>query len=183
MRDYTSFFEVSVLWNCKFIACQSLEFWFSGRNVLGFRLFFFEDLGDSNSHDVLLHEAERIFPPRTLHRSSNVMKKFNVQVKKNSWESLSVASQTDTKALLQILDVEFHSSTRFKAVLEIYDSDCSHSHISERTDAKINVQGTATKLTILWTVSQQVRDTQNVQVKLTAIHSCDTLGSMCGVKP
>ena len=89
---------------------------------------------------------------------------------------------TDVKGLPQITEVEVHTSTNSAKVLALCDSACSHSWISKDLATKLNVKGLPTKLTVHGISSQQVVDTQIVELKLTPVHS----GGSCStfdVKP
>ena len=80
----------------------------------------------------MLHGAERIFLPRTLHGPNNLTKTTNVPVKKESGKSSRVASKTDVTVLLQVLEVKLYSHTINETVLALSDSTCSYSWISEK---------------------------------------------------
>ena len=101
-------------------------------------------------------------------------KTSNVPLKKVSAESSGVVSQTDGKSSLQILEDKLQSPTRTKNVLALCDSACSHSWLSWKVDAKLNVQGTATKLTVHGIFSREVVETQMVQLKWKPVLSGDT---------
>ena len=67
-------------------------------------------------------------------------------------------------------------------MLALCDSACSHSWISEKLATKLNLKGVPTKLTVHGINSQQVVDTEIVELKLTPVHS----GGSCSafnVKP
>ena len=104
-------------------------------------------------------------------------------MKKESGESAGVVSQTDVKGLLQISEVKLESPTRTETVIALCDSACSHAWISETLAAELLVQGTATKLTLDGIFSQELVDTQMVQLKLIYVHSGDTDYSTKEVKP
>ena len=56
-------------------------------------------------------------------------------------------------------------------VLALCDSACSHSWISRSLAHKLRVKGSATKLTVHGINSQQVVDTETVELKMTPVHS------------
>ena len=78
---------------------------------------------------------------------------------------------TNVKGLLQITEVELHSAGESKKVLALCDSACSHTWISASLASKLKVQGTPIKLTVHGINSQQIVDTQMVELKLTPVHS------------
>ena len=86
------------------------------------------------------------------------------------------------KGLLQITEVEAHPGINSTKVLALCDSACSHSWISENLAAKPNLKGLPTKLTVHELKSQQVVDTEIVELKLTSVHS-DGSCSAFNVKP
>ena len=139
----------------------------------------------SSSHNTLLHGAERVFQPRTTPKTSrNQVTSSCSSATPNSQtgESSVVCSVTDMKGLLQITEVEVHTGTNSAKVLALCDSACSHSWISEKLATKLNLKGLPTKLTVHGINSQQVVDTEIVELKLTPVHS----GGSCSafnVKP
>ena len=141
--------------------------------------------GCNSSHNTLLHGAERVFQPKTTPKSSSNQATGSRSLKtivNKAGESSGVCSVTDVKGLLQITEVEVHTSTNSAKVLALCDSACSHSWISEDLATKLNVKGLPTKLTVHGINSQQVVDTQIVELKLTPVHS----GGSCStfdVKP
>ena len=141
--------------------------------------------GCNSSHNTLLHGAERVFRPKTTPKSSSNQATGSRNLKttvNKAGESSGVCSVTDVKGLLQITEVEVHTSTTSAKVLALCDSACSHSWISEDLATKLNVKGLPTKLTVHGINSQQVVDTQIVELKLTPVHS----GGSCStfdVKP
>ena len=130
--------------------------------------------GCSSSHNTLLHGAERVFQPRTTPKPSTNQatgsRSQGTTVNK-AGESSGVCSVSDVEGLLQITEVEVHTPTTSVKVLALCDSACSHSWISEDLATKLNVKGLPTKLTVHGINSQQVVDTQIVELKLTPVHS------------
>ena len=130
--------------------------------------------GCNSSHNTLLHGAERVFQPKTTPKSSSNQATGSRSLKttvNKAGESSGVCSVTDVKGLLQITEVEVHTSTNSAKVMALCDSACSHSWISEDLATKLNVKGLPTKLTVHGINSQQVVDTQIVELKLTPVHS------------
>ena len=74
------------------------------------------------------------------------------------------------KGLLQITEVEVHTGTNSTKVLVLCESPCSHSWVSENLATKLNLKGLPTKLTVHGINSQQVVDTEIVELKLTPVH-------------
>ena len=139
----------------------------------------------SNSHNILLHGAEQVFQQRTTPKTSrNQVTSSCSSTTPNSQtgESSGVCSVTDMKGRLQITEVEVHTGTNITKALALCDSACSHSWISEKLATKLNLKGLPTKLTVHGKNSQQVVDTEIVELKLTPVHS----GGSCSafnVKP
>ena len=86
-------------------------------------------------------------------------------------ESSGVCSVTNVKGLLQIPEVEVHTSTNSAKVLALCNSACSHSWIFENLATKLNLKGIPTKTTVNGINSQHVVDTEIVELKLTPVHS------------
>ena len=142
--------------------------------------------GCNSSHNTLLHGAERVFHPKTTTKpSSNLAtgSRSPTTTVNKTGESSGACSVSDVKGLLQIPEVEVHTSNTSVKVLALCDSACSHSWIAEDLlAAKLNVKGLPTKQTVHGINSQQVVDTQIVELKLTPVHS----GGSCStfdVKP
>ena len=86
------------------------------------------------------------------------------------------------KKLLQITEVEVHTGTNSTKVLAFCDSACSQLWISENLATKLILKGLPTKLPVHGINSQQVVDTEIVELKMTPVHS----GGSCSafsVKP
>ena len=131
--------------------------------------------GCESTHNTFLHGADRIFPsknqvtkPRGPETSTCIgTAKLGDHVK----ESSGLASVTNVKGLLQITEIELHSADESEKVLALCNSACSHTWISARLAKKLKVQGVPIKLTVHGINSQQVVDTQMVELKLTPVHS------------
>ena len=104
-------------------------------------------------------------------------------MKKESGENSGVVSQTDVKDFLKILEIYLQSPTTTETVFALCDSACNHSMISEKLAVSLLLQRTATKATVHGIKSQQVVETQLVQLKLTLVHSGDTDNSTFDIKP
>ena len=131
--------------------------------------------GCESTHNTFLHGADRIFPnknqvtkPRNPESSTCVgATKISEQLETSS----GLPSVTDVKGLLQITEVELHSTAASEKVLALCDSACSHSWISARLANRLKVQGVPTKLTVHGINSHQVISTEMVELKLTPVHS------------
>ena len=88
-------------------------------------------------------------------------------------------SVTDVKGLLQITEVELTSPSSSAKILALCDSACSHSWISRILADKLQVKGSTTKLTVHGINSQQLIDTETIELKLTPVHS----GGSCSAFP
>ena len=89
---------------------------------------------------------------------------------------------SNVKGLLQITEVELHSAGESKKILALCDTACSHTWISASLASNLKVQGIPIKLTVHGINSQQVVDTQMVELKLTPVLS----GGFCSpftIKP
>ena len=130
--------------------------------------------GCNSSHNTLINGAEKIFQPKTTQNPSSHQatgsRSSKTSVNK-AGESSGVCSVSDVKGLLQITEVEVHTSTNSAKVLALCDSACSHSWISENLATELNLKGIPTKLIVHGINSQQVVDTEIVELKLTPVHS------------
>ena len=136
--------------------------------------------GCSSSHNTLLHGADRIFPQKSLGETKTTQSsKTKVNQKQTGSESSGLPSVTDYKGLLQIVEVQLDSLSGSVKVLALCDSACSHFWISRNLAHKLRVKGSATKLTVHGIYSQQVVDTETVELKLTPVHS----GGSCSIFP
>ena len=136
--------------------------------------------GCSSSHNTLLHGADRIFPQKSLGDTKTTQSsKTKVNQKQTGSESSGLPSVTDYKGLLQIVEVQLDSLSSSVKVLALCDSACSHSWTSRSLAHKLRVKGSATKLTVHGINSQQVVDTETVELKLTPVHS----GGSCPTFP
>ena len=128
----------------------------------------------SSSHNTLLHGAERDFQPRTTSKTSRnqvTSSCISTTPNRQTGESSGVCLVTDKKGLLQVEEVEVHTGTESAKVLALCDSASSHSWISENLATKLNLKCLLTKLTVHGINSQQVVDTEIVELKLTPVHS------------
>ena len=66
---------------------------------------------------------------------------------------------------------EVYTGTDYTNVLALHDSACSHSWFSENLETKLNLKGLPNKLPVLGINSQQVVDTQIIELKLAHVHS------------
>ena len=131
--------------------------------------------GCGSSHNTFLHGADRSF----VKKATNVNKDKTETSgcigtsmnNERSDESSGRPSVADVKGLLQVTEVELHANGKSEKVLALCDSACSHSWISANLTTKLNVHGTPTKLTVHGIKSNQVVDTQLVELKLTPVHS------------
>ena len=136
--------------------------------------------GCSSSHNTLLHGADSIFPQKSPGNTKTTQSsKTKVNQKQTGSESSGMPSVTEYKGLLQIVEVQLDSLSMFVKVLAVCDSVCSHSWISRSLAHKLRVKGSATKLTVHRINSQQVIDTETVELKLTPVHS----GASCSTFP
>ena len=130
--------------------------------------------GCGSSHNTFLHGADRIFAKKftsvnkdKTETSGCIGTSMNNE---RSEESSGMPSIADVIGLLQVTEVELHSNGKSQKVLALCDSACSHSWISANLATKLNVHGTPTKLTVHGINSNQVVDTQLVELKMTPVH-------------
>ena len=142
--------------------------------------------GCGSSHNTFLHGVDRIFAKKVNDVNKDKTETsgcIGTSVKnERSDESSGMLSVADVKGLLQVTEVELHANGKSEKVLALCDSSCSNSWIPSNLATKLNVHGTATKLTVHGINSNQVVDTQLVELKLTPVHS----GGSCSpfvVKP
>ena len=143
--------------------------------------------GCSSSRNTLLHCSERIFPKgaSSAENKDNKVTTGNstkVSQKPTGSKSSGMPSVSDVKGLLQITEIELESPSDSEKVLVLCDSACSHSWISKRLADKLQVKGSPTKLTVHGINSQQLIDTETVELKLTPVHSGGSCSSF-PVKP
>ena len=136
--------------------------------------------GCSSSHNTLLHGSDRIFRQKRPGDAKNPQSKTTkVSQRQTGSESSGMPSVTDIKGLLQITEVELTSPSSSAKIRSLCDSACSHSWISRRLADKLQVKRSATKLTVHGINSQQLIDTETVELKLTPVHS----GGSCSSFP
>ena len=143
--------------------------------------------GCSSSHNNLLHCSDRVFPRRTSNEESKNNKidtgrSSKVSQKQSSSESSGMPAVSDVKGLLQITEVKLESPSCSEKVLVFCDSACSHSWISKRLADRLQVKGSPTKIAVHGINSQQLIDTETVELKLTPVHSGGSCSSFA-VKP
>ena len=134
---------------------------------------------NSSHNNTLLHGAERVFQPKTTPKPSSNQATGSRSPKKTvnkAGESSGVCPVSDVKGLLQLTEVEVHTTTSVE-VLALCDPACSHSWISEDLATKLNVKGVPTKLIVHRINSQHVFDTQSDELKLTPVLS----GGSCSI--
>ena len=142
--------------------------------------------GCGSSHNTFLHGADRKFAKKATNVNKDKTETSGCigtsMNNERSDESSGMPSVADVKGLLQVTEVELLANGKCEKVLALCDSACSHSWISANLATKLNVHGTPTKLTVHGINSNQVVDTQLVELKLTPVHS----GGSCSpfiVKP
>ena len=128
-----------------------------------------------SSHNTFLHGAERTFTKNAvsngkvkLETSGCIGTSINNEKPE---ENSGMPSVTDVKGLLQVTEVELQAHGKSEKVLALCDSACSHSWISANLAKKLNVNGKPAQLTVHGINSNQVVDTQMVELKLTPVHS------------
>ena len=139
--------------------------------------------GCESTHNILPHQADRIFPnknpvtkPRNPETSTCVgATNINEQLETSS----GLPSVTFAEGLLQITEVELHSTATAEKVLALCHSACSHSRISARLANRLKVQGVPTEFTVHGINSHQVVSREIVELKLTPVHS----GGSCSPFP
>ena len=142
--------------------------------------------GCGSSHNTFLHGADRIFTKKVTNVNKDKTETSGCigtsMNNERSDESSGMPSVADVKGLLQVTEVELLANGKSEIVLALCDSACSYSWISANLATKLNVRGTPTKITVHGINSNQVVDTQLVELKLTLVHS----GGFCSpfvVKP
>ena len=143
--------------------------------------------GCGSSHNTFSHRADRMFAKKVTDVNKDKTETSGCSgtsvENERSDESSGMPSVADVEGdLLQVTEVELHGNGKSEKVLALCDSACSHPWISANLATKLNVHGTPTKLTVHGINSNQVVDTQLVELKLTLVHS----GGSCSpfvVKP
>ena len=140
--------------------------------------------GCNSSHITLIHGAEKVLQPRSTPKPSSNQAAGSRSPKTTVNKARESSGVCSVKKFLQTTEVEVHTPTTSVNVLALSDSACSNSWVSEDLATKLNVKGFPTKLTVYGINSQQVVDTQIVELKLTPIHcSCSCSCSTFDVKP
>ena len=141
--------------------------------------------GCGSSHNTFLHGADRIFAKKATNVNKDKTETSGrigtSMSNERSVESSGMPSVADVKGLLQVTEVELLANGRSEKVLALPGVK-SDSWISANLATKLNIHGTPTKLTVHGINSNQVVDTQLVELKLTPVHS----GGSCSpfvVKP
>ena len=99
--------------------------------------------GCTSSHNTLLHGAERIFPsqPKPVEQTQSLTKSSvptsepstqKPQDNNSSLNSVTLASKSDVKGLLQIVKVNLSSSYDSHTAWALCDSACSHSWMTRK---------------------------------------------------
>ena len=138
--------------------------------------------GCSGTHNTVVHGSEKMFPQKWLKKSVEFKETTagNVAVVTNkAEESSGMPSVTKVDGLLQITEVNLHSSFQTEKFLVVCGSACSNSWITEKLARKLKMQGTPLKLIVHVINSRETIVTQIVELNLTPVHS----GGLCPAFP
>ena len=114
-----------------------------------------EDVCNS-SHNILPHGAERVFPTNPSANNNINASKSNAGTSRTSTgqqqpsKTTTFSAVTDIKGLFQVTKLNLTSSSRTStpALLDLCDTACSSSWVSDSLAAILGLQGTALKLTV-----------------------------------
>ena len=136
--------------------------------------------GCTSSHNTLLYGAERIFPSRpkpveqtqSLTNSSVPTSEPSTQKPQDnnpSLNSVTLASKSDVKGLLQTVKVNLSSSYGSQTAWALCDSACSHSWMTRKLARDLKLEGRPICLTVNGINSQEVVTTEMVELNLSSL--------------
>ena len=132
--------------------------------------------GCFSCHNTLLHGAERIFPSRqkpfeqtqSLTNSSVPTREPSTQKPRDN-NSVTLASKSDVKGLLQIVKVNLSSSYGSQTAWALSDSACSHSWMTRKLTRDLKLEGRPICLTVNGINYQEVVTAEMVELNLSSV--------------
>ena len=128
--------------------------------------------GFNNSHNALLHGAERVFPAKPSNDNINNSKSNADTSTPNTGQqqpskTTTLSSVTIVKRHLQVTELKLTISSGFSTMaLVLCDNACSNFWVSDGLAARLGLQGTAFKLTVKGINTEKTIDTKDLQLTL-----------------
>ena len=130
--------------------------------------------GCNSSQNTLLHGDERVFPakPSTnsyINNSKSIAGTSRPPTcQQQPSKTTTLSSLTDVNGLLQVTELKLIiSSGTNTTALDLCDTACDKSNVSDSLEDKLGLQGTALKLTFKGTNTEELIDTKLVQLAVT----------------
>ena len=128
--------------------------------------------GCNNSHNALLHGAERVYPTKSPSNNNSKSNAGANHSKLSSVQSLSktttLSSVSNVKGLLQLTELQLKSSSgKDTTALVLCDTACSNSWVSNDLANRLGLHGTALKLTVKGINTEEVVDIKLVELIVT----------------
>ena len=130
--------------------------------------------GCSSSHNTLLHGAERVFPAKPSTNKNINTSKSNAGTSRPTTgqqqpsKTTTLSSVTDVKGLLQVTELKLtNSSGANTKPLLLCNTACSNFWVSDSLANRLGFQDTALKLTVKGINTEELIDTQGVQLTVT----------------
>ena len=129
--------------------------------------------GCNNSHNTLLHGAERVYPSKSPSNNNNSNSNAGANQSKlssvqSSSKTTTLSSVSNVKGLLQVTELQLKSSSgKDTTALILCDTACSNSWVSNDLAIRLGLHGTALKLTVKGKNTEEVVDTKLVELIVT----------------
>ena len=130
--------------------------------------------GCNSSHNTLRHGVETVFPAKPSTNNNINTSKSNASTSRPSTgqqqpsKTPTLSSVTDVKGLLQVTELKLINSSGTKTTaLVLCDTACSNSWMSNSLADMLGLQGTALKLTVKGINTEELIDTNVVQLLVT----------------
>ena len=130
--------------------------------------------GCNNSHNTLIHGAERVFSAKTSTNNNINTSKSNAGINRPTTgqqqpsRTTTLSSVTDVKGLLLVTELNLpNSSGNNTTALVLCDTPCINSWVSNILAARLSLQGTALKLTVKGINTGELIDTKVFQLTVT----------------
>ena len=120
-----------------------------------------------STHNVLLHGAEKIFPPKDT-KSSPASGNANTKHVSTNAAVGDIHSQESTKGLLPVASLAVSSDATITNALALCDSASTHSWVSADLVKRLHLVGTPVNLTIIGFNSTSLMETHQVSIQVSA---------------
>ena len=128
----------------------------------------------NSSHNTSLDGAERVFPAKRSTNNNINDSKSNAGTSSPSTgqqqqrKTTTLSSVTDVKGLIQVTELKLNNfSGTSTAALDLCDTACSNSWMSDSLAARLDLQGTALKVTVKGINTEEIIDTKVVKLTVT----------------